>query len=147
MTNLQAEIGVAQTERADCKVARKRWIARTYTELLINEPDILLPFEASWAKNTYWMYGILLCDGFGLTKDELMKQMKTRGVDTRSFFCPMHMQPVFQKRESYSYPDVSGTYPVSEELWRCGLYLPTGLALTREQIEEVVVKLRECRAA
>ena len=147
MTNMQAAIGVAQTERADIKVARKRWMARTYTELLKDEPELMLPHEAAWAKNTYWMYGILICDGFGMTKDELMKQLKEKGVDTRSFFCPMHMQPIFQNRERYSFPDVSGSYPVSEELWQRGLYLPSGLGLTKEQIEEVVVKLRECKAA
>jgi perosamine synthetase len=147
MTNMQAAIGVAQTEKADVKVARKRWIARTYTELLKDEPELMLPQEAHWAKNTYWMYGILICDGFGKTKDELMKQLKEKGIDTRSFFCPMHMQPVFQNRANYSYPDVSGSYPVSAELWQRGLYLPSGLGLTKEQIEEVVVKLRECKVA
>lgn len=145
MTNVQAAIGVAQTERADAKVAQKRWIAETYTELLRGEAELRLPYEAPWAKNTYWMYGVLLRDGFGMGKDEVMKALKTVGVDTRSFFCPMHMQPVFHNGGNAAYPDVSGDYPVSADLWQRGLYLPTGLGLTRPQLEEVAAKLLACK--
>lgn len=144
MTNLQAAIGVAQLEKLDDKVARKRWIGRTYNELLADEPDLTLPYEAPTAKNVYWMYGVLIGDGFNVTKDELMKRLKDRGVDSRSFFCPMHMQPVY-RGDDPRFPDLSGDYPVSTDLWNRGLYLPSGLGLTREQIGEVVEQLRACR--
>lgn len=145
LTNVQAAIGVAQTEKADDKVAKKRWIAQTYTELLQYEPSLTLPTEASWAKSTYWMYGIVLGDDFGMGKDELMDVLKERGVDTRSFFCPMHLQPVFINNPKPNYPDVSGDYPVSAHLWDRGLYLPSGLGLTQEQIETAATTLLECR--
>ncbi len=145
MTNLQAAIGVAQTEKADDKVTRKRWIAQTYTELLLDCAELELPYEASWAKNTYWMYGVLLNEGFGAGKDAVMHHLKLRGVDTRSFFCPMHLQPVFIKGGSASYPDVRGDFPVSTDLWERGLYLPTGLGLTRPQLEVVAAHLLACR--
>lgn len=145
MTNVQAAIGVAQTEKADEKVEAKRRIARAYTELLRGEPELQLPTEAPWAKNTYWMYGVLLCDGFGRTKDEVMQMLKEKGVDTRSFFCPMHMQPVFANGDNPAYPDVSGSYPISEDLWKRGFYLPSGIGLTQAQLEEVAAKLLECK--
>ncbi|MEP7293739.1 MAG: DegT/DnrJ/EryC1/StrS family aminotransferase, partial [Chloroflexota bacterium] len=145
LTNVQAAIGVAQTERADAKVAQKRWIAQAYNALLAHEADLTLPYEASWAKSTYWMYGIVLGDGFGVGKDELMQQLKQKGVDTRSFFCSMHLQPVFRNGLEANSPEVSGEYPVSADLWKRGLYLPSGLALTREQIEEVVMVLLSCK--
>ncbi len=147
LTNVQAAIGVAQTERADAKIEQKRWIAQTYTELLRGEPDLMLPSEAAWAKSTYWMYGVVLCDGFGSTKEAVMQKLKEKGVDTRSFFCPMHLQPVFMNGGASSYPDVSGRYPVSDDLWRRGFYLPTGLGLSYAQIEEAASKLLECKAA
>jgi perosamine synthetase len=90
------------------------------------------------------MYGIVVQDGFGRTKDELMTMLKTKGVDTRSFFCPMSLQPVF-KGSDPRFPDVTGEYPVSVDLWNRGLYLPSSLGLTRAQMEEVVEKLAECR--
>jgi perosamine synthetase len=144
LTNIQAAIGVAQTELVEEKIARKRWIGQTYNDLLSGQPDLILPHEESWAKNVYWMYGIVLKDSFGVTKDDLMKKLKEKGVDTRSFFCPMSMQPLF-KGSDQRFPDVSGDYPVSVDLWNRGLYLPSGLGLTQPQMEEVVEKLLECK--
>lgn len=144
MTNIQAAIGLGQCERIEDKVSRKREIARIYTDLLKTERGILLPHEEPWAKNVYWMYGIELGDEFGTSKDLVMKELAEKGVETRSFFCPMHLQPVFRGSDPL-FPDISGAYPVSEDLWRRGLYLPSGLGITKEQQEEVVAKLLSCR--
>lgn len=147
MTNVQAAIGVAQTEMVEEKIAAKRWIGETYNELLAHAPDLTLPYEEPWAKNVYWMYGILVGDGFGMTKDDLMKKLREKGVDTRSFFCPMSIQPVFMNGNNPAYPDVSVKNPVSVDLWNRGLYLPSGLGLTRAQMEEVATKLMECHGS
>jgi perosamine synthetase len=144
LTNLQAAIGVAQVERVEEKVARKREIAEMYKKLLENEAEITLPVEASWAKNVYWMYGILIGDRFSLSRDELMPKLREKGVDTRAFFYPMHRQPVYQGADS-RFPDTSGSYPVSDDLGRRGLYLPSGLGLSEKEILEVAGKLLECR--
>jgi perosamine synthetase len=145
MTNIQAAIGVAQTEMVEEKIAKKRWIGHTYNELLAGQSGLALPYEESWAKNVYWMYGILVEESFGVSRDELMLKLKRVGIDTRAFFCPMHMQPVFKGSDT-RFPDVSGDYPVSADLWDRGLYVPSGLGLSRPQIEEVVTKLLACRA-
>ena len=144
LTNIQAAIGVAQTELIEEKIVRKRWIGQTYNELLAGNSDLMLPYEEPWAKNVYWMYGILLEESFGVTKDDLMKKLKGTGVDTRSFFCPMSLQPVFRGSDP-RFPVVAGDYPVSVDLWNRGLYLPSGLGLTRPQMEEVVEKLLACK--
>ncbi|MBM3299461.1 MAG: DegT/DnrJ/EryC1/StrS family aminotransferase [Deltaproteobacteria bacterium] len=145
LTNIQAAIGVAQTEMIEEKVEKKRWIGKTYNELLAGTTSLTLPVEEPWATNVYWMYGVLVQESFGVDKDSLMNKLKDKGVDTRSFFCPMSLQPVF-KGDDPRYPDVSGEYPVSVDLWNRGLYLPSGLGLTRSQMEEVVGKLLECKA-
>jgi perosamine synthetase len=144
MTNVQAAIALAQCERLDEKVNRKREIARLYSDSLRDEPDLTTPYEAPWAKNVYWMYGILIGQNFGVERDELMRLLHEKGIETRAFFYPMHRQPVYQGEDS-RFPDVRGDYPVSDDLGRRGLYLPSGLTLTNEQIREVVGKLRECR--
>ena len=74
-----------------------------------------------------------------------MDELKAKGIETRAFFCPMHRQPVFQDRSDARYPEVCGEYPVSDELWDRGLYLPSGTGLKREQAEEVAEKLLGCR--
>jgi perosamine synthetase len=144
LTNIQAAIGLAQTEKADEKVAKKREIARWYLELFSGCPDVELPFEAPGAKNVYWMFGVKLSDRFAQGRDAVMAELKEKGVDTRAFFCPMHLQPVFEKADP-RFPDRSRSWPVSEELWRRGLYLPSGLGLTRAQAAEVAGRLLECR--
>jgi perosamine synthetase len=144
LTNLQAAIGLAQTEKADAKVARKREIARWYLELLADCPDVGVQREANGAKSVYWMFGVTLGDAFTQGRDAVMEELHEKGVETRAFFCPMHLQPVFAGPDP-RFPDRSAPFPVSEDLWKRGLYLPSGLSLTRAQAEEVVARLLECR--
>lgn len=133
MTNLQAAIGVAEIEQLDTYVQRKRTMAKTYTTLLQDIPFLELPTEESWATSTYWMYSLMVTKNSPITKDQLRIQLKEHGVDTRDFFYPLHLQPAltelgFCKKVSC---------PVSVDLSARGFYLPSGLALTREQIHQV----------
>lgn len=146
LTNVQAAIGLAQAEKLTEKVERKRAIARWYAEALAGCPDLELPTEAQGAKNVYWMYGVKLGDRYRQGRDAVMGELKRKGVDSRAFFCPMHMQPVFRDSAGDArLPDTHGEFPVSEDLWRRGLYLPSGLGVTREQVGEVAARLLECR--
>ncbi|MBU1626090.1 DegT/DnrJ/EryC1/StrS family aminotransferase [bacterium] len=140
MTNIQAAIGLAQTEKIEYAVNRKREIAFLYSDLLKDVKEVTLPYEASWAKNVYWMYSILINDDFGMVKDEVMVELYKRGVETRSFFYPMNQQPLFHGNDP-RFPDITGKYPVSDDLARRGLYLPSGIGLTEEQIRFVVKQL------
>lgn len=144
LTNVQAAIGLAQTEMVSEKVEKKRWIGQKYNELLADWPYVTLPVEEPWAKNVYWMYGIVIKPGLGMTKDEVMTKLREKGVDTRSFFCPMSLQPAYKGNDN-RFPDISGSYPISVDLWNSGLYLPSGLPLTEDQINTVVEKLRELK--
>jgi len=139
MTNLQAAVGVAQMERIDEFVEIKRKNGALYNRLLKDVDGIQLPTEREWAKNVYWMYGIVVDEGTGFDADDFAKELKKRGVGTRPFFLGMHEQPVFQKMGLFK----DESYPVSERLSRQGLYLPSGLTLTEEQIYRVVDAIRD----
>lgn len=141
MTNLQAAIGLAQFERIEELVDRRRAHAHLYNSLLKDVEGVRLPPEKRWAKNVYWMYGILIEDSFGATRDELMERLKDRGIETRAFFIPVHQQPAFVKMGLFR----GEGYPVAEVLSREGLYLPSGSGLTEEQIQEVCGAIREIR--
>ena len=81
------------------------------------------------------MYGILLNKDFGMTRDKLREELLKEGIDTRSFFIPMHGQPVFQKKSrKFAMPDVNGSYPVSGNLGTNGFYLPSSSSLPKEDI-------------
>ena len=144
MTNIQAAIGLAQCEGLGRRVAKRIEIARVYNELLADEEAVTRPHEAPWAKNVYWMYGLLVNESFGRSRDELREMLTERGVDTRSFFYPLHRQPVFAGGHR-RWPKLDGDCPVSEDLGRRGLYLPSGYSLTPEIQEEVVRRLLGCK--
>jgi perosamine synthetase len=133
LTNIQAAIGLAQIERMDEIVAKKRLLGQTYTERLRNVPGLQLPVEEPWAKQIYWMYGVVLDESSGLDAIEFARCLKANAIDTRPFFLGMHEQPVFLERGLFR----SERYPVAERLARQGLYLPSGLALTDAQLEQV----------
>lgn len=143
MTNLQASLGVAQLERLDQFVEKKRAIGRRYTELLAEVEGLELPpVSCSYADNIYWVFGIVLGDGVPCDAEEMMKRLASCGIGTRPFFWPMHEQPVFRKRGLF----LSDRHPVAERLARRGFYLPSGLALNDGQMERVAASLREVLA-
>jgi len=144
LTNMQAAIGLAQTEKLDFAVARKREIAHAYLEHLHGFEHITLPVERPWARNVYWMFSILVNDSFGMTKDEVMAALKARGVDSRSFFYPMSQQPAL-RGDDPRFPDLRGQWPVSDDIARRGLYLPSGIGLTAEQVRFCAETLRSLR--
>jgi perosamine synthetase len=140
MTNLQAALGVAQLERLDEFVARKRHMGRRYTELLADIPGLELPLERTdYAENIYWVYGIVVKDEVLFDAAEAMQRLSERKIGTRPFFWPMHEQPVFHKMGLFK----GESHPVAERMARRGFYIPSGLALTDEQIERVADAVKE----
>lgn len=133
MTNICAAIGLAQLEKIDGLVEMRRANARIYNNQLEGTQGITLPTEKPWAKNVYWMYGIELKDSVGMDNEELARRLKEKGIDTRPFFLGMHEQPVFHRMGLFK----GERCPVAERLSRRGLYLPSGLVLSQEQIKVV----------
>jgi perosamine synthetase len=133
LTNLQAAIGLAQMERIEDSVAHKRWMGAAYTERLKHIRGLQLPFEEPWARNVYWMYGIVLDESTGMDAPEFARRLAEMGVMTRPFFLGMHEQPVFHKMGLF----LGENYPVAERIARQGLYLPSGMTLTEANIDQV----------
>jgi perosamine synthetase len=140
MTNLQAALGVAQLERLDQVVLRKRQMGQRYTELLADIPGIQLPLaKTDYAENIYWVYGIVLEESIPFDATEIMKRLSQLRIGTRPFFWGMHEQPVFHKMGLFK----GISCPVAERLARRGFYIPSGLALTDEQIDQVSTAVQE----
>ena len=139
MTNVQAAIGLAQLERIDDHLERKRWMAARYNERLGDLPQVRLPIEKPGYRTVYWMYALVLSDDVPFDAVELASRLQKAGVQTRPLFLGMHEQPVFHARGLH----VGEHYPVTERLARRGLYLPSGLTLTLDQIDAVSGALRK----
>ena len=141
LTNLQAAIGLAQVERIDVVVERKREVARRYLAGLAGLP-LRLPVERPWARNVYWMFGVVLDEGTGLDAESFAALLHAEGVETRPFFFGMHEQPALLRRGLFA----GERHPVTEAISRRGLYLPSGVALRDEQVDEVVAAVRRVLA-
>jgi len=143
LTNLQAALGLAQLDRIDQIVARKRQIGQRYAEHLSELPGLHLQVQQPWAKSVYWMNGLVLDEAVtGLDATACAARLAERGVETRPFFLGMHEQPVLRQRGLFA----GETYPVAERIARQGLYLPSGLALRDDEIDRVCEIVRETLA-
>lgn len=132
LTSLQAALGSGQLKHIDEFLATKRHMAKLYGEYLRDVPGLTLPVSRDWAKHVYWMYAILVDEAkFGMSKDQFRKALLDKGVDTRDFFYAPADQPLLQGLSSQA------RFPVTEHIAQTGCYLPSGLAITNDQIQAV----------
>ncbi len=137
-TNLQAAVGLAQLERLDEFITKKRKMGRYYTEHLKDVKGLILPIErTNYADNIYWVYGLVLEKDIQTDNRLIQKLLAEEGIGSRTFFWCMHEQPVYQRQRLFE----NQTYPNAEYLARKGFYIPSGLALTKDQMDKVINKI------
>lgn len=142
MSNLQAAVGVAQLERLEEFIERKWAMGQRYDELLSDISEIQLPLaKTAYARNIYWVYGIVLDDEL-MTGKELMQQLHEQGIGSRAFFYPMHQQPALLRMGLFN----NERYPVAERLATQGIYIPSGLALNQDEMNRVSSALKRVLA-
>lgn len=130
MTNIAAAIGFAQMERADALVARKLKVAQTYNKLIAPLPVESHRQIGAEFLHSYWMYSVLVPEG---TRDDVMADLSSVGIETRPTFYPVHTMPPYAARYS--------RHEVAEELGRRGINLPSWPDLQGERIEHIVRSL------
>ena len=139
MTNMQAALGVAQLEQLDTFVEKKRFIGEWYNKAFVDLVKLQLPLrDTYYAKNIYWVYGILLPKEYGITAKKFMSELNNLGVGTRPFFAPLDDQPFL---ECYGIKR-SGNCLGARQLHDFGFYIPSGLALTEPELEYVSEKVK-----
>ncbi|SHK01149.1 LegC family aminotransferase [Tepidibacter formicigenes] len=136
MPNILAAMGCAQLEFIEEYIKIKRENALLYNKLLKDVKGISVPAEKEYAKNVYWLYSIIIEDDFGITRDELIKELKENGIDSRPFFSPVHKMPPYV---NYRYLDMS----VTEELAYRGINLPSSVGLKKEEIKIICDTIRK----
>jgi len=137
MTNIQAAIGCAQVEQAEAILDRRKLIAAAYQAGLQAIDGLTLPVVMPWAESIHWMYSVLIGPAFGRDRDAVAQALRTRGIDTRPFFVPVHELPPYR---------TPGPFPIATALARTGLCLPSGTGLSPDEIATVCAALRDLAA-
>lgn len=142
-TNLQAAVGLAQLERLEEFVERKRVMGKYYTDQLQGIEGVMLPVShTDYAENIYWVYGLVLDQNIQIDNRTIQKMLSEKGIGSRTFFWCMHEQPVYYDMGMFK----GENYPNAEYLARKGFYIPSGLGLTEGQMDKVVNALKEVMA-
>lgn len=141
MSAVQAALGVAQMERIDELVARKREIFGWYQNRLSRLDGLTLNAEPAETVNSYWMVTIVLDPVIGLDKFALMAELDKRNIDSRPFFSPLSSLPAFAdqpKAKRFVSPRDKGVHAAT-----FGVNLPSGYNMTEEKVDIVVRALAE----
>lgn len=134
MPNVAAALGLAQVERIEFLVDRKRKIFNWYKERLFDIDGLAMNVEKEWARNIYWMSSIVLHKKFHVSRDQLMHKLKEASIDTRPFFYPFSMLPVYKQKTDNK---------VAYQVGLNGINLPSGVTLTEEQVDYVCQKVKK----
>ncbi len=135
LSNLQAAFGTAQLERADHIIAKKRQIYNWYKERLNDIPDIKLNTEQENCKNTYWMPTIVLGDSHSLNAYELSERLLDANIDSRPFFYPLSMLPMYSEFKRFN-------NPIAYKLCSRALNIPGGYQLTEEEVDYICFNIK-----
>ena len=141
MTNLTAAVGLAQTENYEKLVKARIKNANYYMKQLKEVKGIKFPKTAKWAKNVYWMFGFEVLPEFGMSRDQLRQFMAGKGIETRTFFVPMHLQPYYYKENK------GKKFPISEKLSATGMYIPSASQLTKKEADRVIEVIKKAARA
>lgn len=127
MTNLQAALGVAQFERIDEILLKRKELFEYYQERLKNVQGIKLNHEASWAKNVYWLISIEIDGYIESQRDEFIQKLKTKNIDSRPYFYPLSDMPMYENADT----------PMTHKVYQRGLFLPSYFDITKDEVNYI----------
>ena len=137
MSNLQAAVGVAQLERLPQTILKKSEIGQAYQEALASIEHFTLPLpKTEYCQNIYWVFGMISNESKRDAK-YWMRKLSEKGIGTRPFFYPMHMQPCLKNYLQTEHP----SFPNSERLTTHGFYLPRGVTISIHQISQIAEQI------
>jgi perosamine synthetase len=139
MSNINAAVGLGQCQRLDAILQRKQYIYERYRRNLEGTPGFHIPTIRPWAKSVMWMFNAHVDSPYKLTRDELMQELRGRGVETREAFVPLNRQKIFREQGLVKEDDC----PVANYIMDHGFYLPSGISLTDDEIDYVSELVRK----
>lgn len=141
MTNIVAAIGLAQLEKIDWHLQRRREIAQLFMEYFSSLDVVRMQPELPRMRNAYWMSSFVLSEYAPISRDQLANRLKSSGIETRPFFPPMHQLPMYKNATQVN------NYPVADSLARSGINLPSYANLTEEDIAYIADSVKRILSA
>jgi perosamine synthetase len=135
MSNLQAALGLAQLERIEELLSKKKKIFSWYQNRLGALNGVMLNDQQAHTKNTYWMVTVIIDKKYGLKKESVIKQLKEKNIDSRPFFYPLSSLPAY--RDTIQARKAQNFNKISYEISPFGVNLPSALSLTKEKVDFV----------
>lgn len=137
MSNLQAALGLAQFERAEEIVKKKRQIFDWYKELLHDVEDIALNPEPEGTKNCYWQPTVIFGESWNLTlekRNKLIDELNEKHIALRPLFYPVSMFPMYEDCLNNT---------VSYDIFGKGINLPSYFEMTKEDVVYVIDEIQK----
>lgn len=131
LTNLQAAVGVAQMERVDKILARKRSIFERYEEEFAEVPEIVRQAPVNGGIPSCWLYTFLLAEDAVIGRDEVAERLLQNGIETRPMFYPLPDMPAFMKFAA------GRVFPGASSIASRGLSLPSSVVLTDDDLATI----------
>ena len=139
MTNLQAAIGCGQLKNISWIIKRKREIGKRYISILKRCNKIYIqPYKLNYSENIFWVFGVLIKKNANISRDQVVKKLLKKNIQTRNFFYPMHKQKIFKKMKLFAKKQ---KFPNSDYLSQNGFYLPSGIGIANIEIDFVAKAL------
>jgi perosamine synthetase len=136
MTNLQAALGLAQLNRIDDFLTRKRDIFERYQHLLADIPNLKLNFTADWASNVFWLVCLEVIGWTDVERDRFMLALQQMGVDSRPYFYPMSDMPMYLNNKMST--------PIAHKVSQRGINIPSYMDMSDKDIDRVANAIRTC---
>lgn len=135
MTNMQAALGLAQLERINELLVKRKEIFEWYKEGLKDVTGIKLNYQAKWAKNVYWMICLEIDNYTKDQRDEFIKKLKKNSIDSRPYFYPISDMPMYKDNNVYT--------PITHKAYQKGLNLPSYFDITKQQVDYICKKVKK----
>ena len=131
MTGMQAAFGLGQLRNIKKTIKRKKEIGKIYNSIIPDSDRYSKPLLKNLgSENHYWVYGIVLNPNKSINASSIMMKLESKGIGSRPFFYPIHLQPVYKKLGMFEFE----SHPNSENLSEFGFYLPSGTGNTNDEI-------------
>jgi len=137
MDEMSAALGVSQLKKIETFLAKREKVAEAYTERLSKLEFLRTQVIRPYVRMSWFIYVITLENG--LDRDSVMKKMAEKGIPTRGYFSPMHLQPYIKDMFGFK----GGELPVTEDISKRTLALPFHNNLSEDEIDQVVEALKD----